>query len=269
MFIRDEDIYYIENFITTVFNYYNGKINTFQLAILDINWANLYDSNNAGTTTSPNKVIIYPNVILRHVKDINIFKDIVLNTIIHELYHIDQFILYPMLNNPAYRNRIENAVEFMVATYQANHTVEISSLLGHNFCIDNRALNAYINRYADGNIYNRCKFKDHLCSVIDALINDTYRTQYVINEITQQFNNPISRIYLNINNECDYVIKDKDLIIDVDEFNDILNKNIYLTNLVPIFNVLFEHNEDESLNINIMMKKQYILPIRKTIKSGN
>ena len=53
----------MEKFIVDVFNYFNGRVNTFQKARLFINWCNMMNTPNGGITTNPNCVTIYPNVI--------------------------------------------------------------------------------------------------------------------------------------------------------------------------------------------------------------
>ena len=60
----------VNNLILNVFNFYNGRINVFNKAVLDVNWANQWDSYNGGYSRLPNIVIINPLVIARHANSI-------------------------------------------------------------------------------------------------------------------------------------------------------------------------------------------------------
>ena len=93
----------IKNFITEVFNYYNGKINIFSLAVLniDLGW---YNGPWLGVTRFPNIVTVYPVSAACSVDNrrgmlfndrLNMFKYYIIQTIVHELHHVDQdFIRY-------------------------------------------------------------------------------------------------------------------------------------------------------------------------------
>ena len=56
----------INTIITNAFNYYNGRINVFNIAKLEINFMDLPSSSNGGESLSPNIVRIYPNIIRRY-----------------------------------------------------------------------------------------------------------------------------------------------------------------------------------------------------------
>ena len=63
------DVQYVNEFIYKVFNYYNGRINIFNPAVLHIEWVRKMNSENGATTRNPNVITIFPRVIQRYFPD--------------------------------------------------------------------------------------------------------------------------------------------------------------------------------------------------------
>ena len=114
-------------FISKAFHRYNGIINVFNPAILQINNCGTH-SQIGGKCAHPNIVSIFPRVIWTIAQNFDEFKYIALVTIIHELHHCDQIIDYHKLrNNDEYKNVIESVTEMETYLYVANHAHEIAS----------------------------------------------------------------------------------------------------------------------------------------------
>lgn len=165
------DIDKAAGFITKVFNFYNGRINTFNPARLQIEW--IHNSTNAaGQTKNPNMVLIYPLTVAKYSDSEYKFFYILLETIIHELYHIDQIIDYPlMVFDNYYLARVECAVEEQTNIYLANNKQEIFENFGIDVSMVNNTILSNINKYA-GALYHRRRSIDHLFVIlkeVDAL----------------------------------------------------------------------------------------------------
>ena len=221
----------MEKFIVDVFNYFNGRVNTFQKARLFINWCNMMNTPNGGVTTNPNCVTIYPNVIRRYSdSQINI-SIAVIQTIIHELYHIDQCIIYDkLIIDYDYLNMIENAVEINSVSYIYNHQNEINKIFGINMNISSDYITKYMYNYIGNNIYyHRQKYIDHLLSVFESITNmQIYNEQK--DTIISFMNNPKTKIILCINGE-EITIKEKNSLQDVNILNDWLYDNYFSRNI--------------------------------------
>lgn len=162
----------IDGFIRSVFEYYNGRINIFNKAVLEIEWAGLWESPNGGYSTLPNIVTINPLVIARYVDSEFEFGYRAVDTIIHELYHTDQIIMYNRMGiDPKYTMSIEGAVECEVINYMRIHVNDIGRLFG--LCIDPASL-IEVQKYVDDKYlpvsigYHRRRYWDHLYMLINA-----------------------------------------------------------------------------------------------------
>ena len=114
----------------------------------------LENSTNAGVTTTAKIVRIFPMVIARCVRNKNQLKSMLLVTIIHELYHVDQYIVPSRLEyDQEYVKSIEFPVEFMTWCYILNHEYEISQFIDFNFSI--KGIMDFINTYSL-NQYPKC-----------------------------------------------------------------------------------------------------------------
>lgn len=198
----------VELFLNKVFNYYNGKINTVNYpAVLNIEWALLYNRSEAGYTKDPNIVTINPMIIMRNSNTETDFYILSLETIIHELYHIDQVIDYfKLISNTSYRLKIEQAVEIMTANYMINHSNDIALNFGL-YVYDPEHYMAVIriwDAYGPWK-YERLNYTDHIFSLINLPLrmsgytDDTMNSIYNMIKVRMQENN--GKILFNINNE--------------------------------------------------------------------
>ena len=253
----------INDFIIKVFNYYNGKINIFNnKAILNINWVNLYDHSTQGYSSMPNIVVINPMVIYRRYGyDLYDTKGAILETIIHELYHIDQAINYNLYRSDLnYNQYIEDACQLQVVTYIAGHTEEIYKTFDILFDRDYYKENInYL--FHPGAYYQRRQFKDHLLMYLDIIcdLNDEFG-----NKLCQFINYCIvnrKNITLNINDIILPVYIDG-VPISIDDFN----KNVYAF-MYENGRFNFEVNIDPGVNNNlfITIKLQEIIYMCNTI----
>jgi hypothetical protein len=171
----------IEKFIRYVFDYYNGRINIFNPARLIIEWAAKYKYNtkDAGYSRLPNVVIINPNVVIRAAQDLPNFKYILIETIIHELYHTDQIISYTMLDmygndDASYRAAMESATEIQTLLYIANNLPEIQNKFKIKVDMSDDYVNSNLAVYEQFRFpYHRRRFEDHLFMLIDACVRDS------------------------------------------------------------------------------------------------
>ena len=116
----------LNEFIYNVWNYYNGKINVIIPAILEIDYSYDESSTMVGIQYYPDLVIIYPIQMIKIFhNNIHLLLQSIIETIIHELYHIDQFKLESQTTNPEYVNIIERQVEFQTNCYIMNNIRDI------------------------------------------------------------------------------------------------------------------------------------------------
>jgi len=97
------------NFTKKVFEYYNNKINTINTNI-SLNISNNKNINSIAEYRI-DTIHIYLNNIINRYKGINNTKKMIIYTIIHELYHVDQIVDYNKYKDKQYRKYIEDSVE--------------------------------------------------------------------------------------------------------------------------------------------------------------
>ena len=218
----------MNEFITNAFNYFNGRINIFNKARLIINWCNMESSCTGGLTTNPNTVIIYPNVILRFSNNKYDFLVKLISVIIHELYHVDQFIIYDlMIYDKSYHDAIENSVEINSISYLYNHINEINKALNLDIVLCNEEVNEYMCQYYINQsvYYHRKKYAEHLISVfMDMVSLSEYES--IKDGVLALMNNPESLIKISINGN-ELIVKDKAYLQDINILNDYLYYNYY------------------------------------------
>ncbi len=211
----------LEKFIWKVFNYYNGRINIINKAVLDINWVNLMGINAGGYSVLPNIVCINPMVAIRYYgHDEFLIKVCIIETIIHELYHTDQIINYRLYMADAdYNKYIEHACETQTAIYMAGHTKEFSDIFGLEIYIDDYDK---IIKYWDrcGVHYQRRYLHDHIFMCFDNLcgfgIGASAKYQAMLDAIKNNKN-----ITINFNGKnIPICINGK--LINIEEFNNIM-----------------------------------------------
>lgn len=229
----NENIEKVNTIITNVFNYFNGRVNIFQKARLYINWCSIQGSSNGGLTTNPNCVIIYPRVIERYSNSNEEFMINIILIIIHELYHVDQCIIFNRMEvDKAYHDMIENTVEVESTSYLYNHIHEINEKFNLNIRLNSNKIGCLINFFSDGNLYHRAKYLDHLISVIVEIFNYQYCVDNnILQIITQYYNTSNSRIVIEINNNT-LVVKENDAIVNINILNDFMFDNFYRYNYI-------------------------------------
>lgn len=220
----------IECFINKVFYYYNGRINTFNNKLqLFINWLTFPATNNGGRYMHPNVLTVFPSVIERWNDTIatkaiqenddsfsyaNNYKVIVIESIIHELYHADQVLIRGRYNDLS----AENPVITETTLYMASHQNEIYDIFDVVVDMDFAKINEILPQpYFP---YCRRDIASHAVSVMsDMLFGDR---EYV-NKMISAFNfvtvNGYGTISILIGNE-DFTVTDDGKWYDINEFND-------------------------------------------------
>ena len=247
----------INDFIIKVFNYYNGRINIINKAVLDINWCNLTGSIVGGYSKLPNIVIIHPMVTIRFCEG-NEF-DVKINlieTIIHELYHADQLINYRLyMCDSNYNNFIEASCELQTIIYMAGHTQEICNMVGIDFNIDKDIYNKMVNYYLSlGANYQRRYFHDHIFMCIDDMC-ELGKDSELYEFIKYTLENKNNMIIIINGNDIPVCVDGR--LISIDEFNRIMinynNAGLYLVGD-------YEFDGDENgLLVNINVKLSNIM----------
>ena len=168
MFHNDLSIEFVtktENFIRSVFNYYNGRINIFNKAILCIDWVIKRDDV-AGYSTQPNIVYIFPRTLMIISNNEDVFKFNIIMTVIHELYHTDQDVVYNHIVDPAYNISIEYPVELMSTYYIMSHIDELEKVFNLKN-INMPYLKKYANSFTQGGyLYHREDYITHFTNML-------------------------------------------------------------------------------------------------------
>ena len=253
----------IDDFIIKVFNYYNGKINVINKAVLDINWANMMTCDAGGYNKSPNITIINPSVIIRYYGDSeNRVKIAIVETIIHELYHCDQLINYRLyVSDINYNKFIEHACEVQTAIYIAGHVKEINNVFGLNIELSGTAYNNCMTYWdLPGIKYQRRYYYDHIFMCIYDICNmDKNIASRIYDYIKHNIINKHD-VIININNELINICYEGN-ILPIDEFNKIIAKYICTAKHPVTYDASYNKNTNEfTINIdtkllNLMCKK--------------
>lgn len=114
-----------------IFNHYNGIINRIIPAELTIEMTTpLPKAKLMGSRYYPNRVYLYLSNILKAADgNIHAVITLIVNTIIHELYHIDQSVICQRcINDKQYVTQIETEVEFMVYSYIMNNKESVTKV---------------------------------------------------------------------------------------------------------------------------------------------
>ena len=219
----------INGFVAQIFNFYNGKINMCNKAKLLIDWAMLPSKSVLGTSTNPNIVTIYPRVVERYTHDAFDYHFCLLETVIHELFHIDQIIDYRrMVNDRVYMKSIEDAVETQTVLYLANHLTELAQF---GFYVQREYIDHRM-KYCTYAPYHRRKYLDHIFIIFTEMLPNAMSkedSKKFYNNFEQCFKYPDTSFVFNING-ISLVVKGKDYTIDIDSFNK------------RIFDIFFKYN---------------------------
>jgi len=214
----------VNDFITEVFNTFNGIVNPINIAILDINWADLANTNAGGYSKTPNVVIINAAVLLRYNDyDEQCVKSCIVETVIHELFHCDQIIDYRRYGSDAdYTSYIEHSCQVMTYLFMSTNANFINKLLG--FEIDPEIYkNCLIYWQVPGVYYARRTYIDHVYMCLSQLSYFSGDELQVLYEtLEESFCSPNS-FTLVINGEYIWVKKDY-TFMSIYDLNNILIK---------------------------------------------
>lgn len=221
---ENDKINEVNKFIRKVFNTFNGIINPINHAVLDINCAELVNTNAGGYSKMPNIVIINTVVIMRYNDyDEKCIKACVVETIIHELFHTDQIIDYNRYGSDAdYTQYIEHSCQVMTYLFMSTNTNIINSLLG--FDIDPKIYKDCLLYWdAPGVYYNRRTYIDHIFMCLSQLSPFTGEALECIYETIVESLSGDGNFILKINDDVIH-IKDQYTLIPLWAFNRVLIK---------------------------------------------
>lgn len=245
----------INSFIINVFNYYNGKINPINKAVLDINWADLTLCEDGGYSRPPNIIVINPLVISRYNENIIDLKISIISTIIHELYHTDQVINYQLYaSNPNYNKYIEFSCEMETILYIAAHQIEINSTFGLDIYIDKMQYNKMISYWHQPGVrYQRRYYHEHIFMCIDNMCAFSKEVGADLHKAIINAINNDKTIILLINNTAIFISYKGD-IMPIDEFNKLITPyqctGIYNTD----YEIKYEGGGNILITLNITSK---------------
>lgn len=251
---------FITSFIQKVFNYYNGRINKCNYpAMLNIEWANYAGSDIGANTKNPNILDIYPNVIAKYSSDYNYFYFCIIETIIHELYHMDQIIDYRRYSiDPSYTQFIEYAVETQTHIYIACNKKDIYEQFGIN--ISSVDIDRLLREYDQGYTYFRRRYDDHICILLNDICSLAINTDSMNQIIKYNINNSIGKIYININDNV-VKIQDGSYLMPIDEVNSFFYNYYFITDYKDRVDV-YTLYEDNILMVNIITKGAYNIMVK-------
>lgn len=225
------------NFIVKVFNYYNGKINTLVKANLNI--CNMRDSGTnfpLGSCSYPNIVTIFPYLICANYDSGELAALSVVTVIIHELFHVDQSLLYKEDGEIKYYKfeNLEDKCRCISAMYYINNIAEITYLIRSEFGIDTSFIREFIDTMYRNDIkqivYLRRSLFEHYVVPVEHLLDDAGYDRYtiakVIDGIKCLWEQNDTNIVYEING-CNYYIKCDDKIMNLDDFNSIIFYNLF------------------------------------------
>ena len=266
----DQDKAEITEFIYKLFSYYNGRINLFNPAKLNIDWALHEDSTKGGSTTNPNIVTIFPRVIQRFYSNINDIKFSLLVCVIHELFHVDQYIDYIKLEeDKEYYNIIDNTVEMETYLYITNHRQELKDVFNINIEVPYGSVYEilYNSGYETGQLYNRRTYLSHMVSILIDILHSSY--DQTINTFVNVFNDSNTNIYITfINSKIQFALKLKDMCMPIMQLNNILEDNFFKYNFRGASVCMIKHDE-QNYEISIDAKCSNILYRLVNINNNN
>ena len=261
--ISYEDNNFVESFINKVFNFYNGRINVCNPATLYIEWAELRSSSNGGTTLNPNIVVIYPSVIKRYAANRFHFFYLILETIIHELFHIDQVIDYlRTVYDIEYLKYIEYAVETQTALYIVDHRQEICQKFGLDISADSDFYRGLINKYSMGNTYHRKDYITHFICILREILGYSGLFDHDYEAIKNNIQSRSGAIIVKINNNV-IEIQRGDKLASINDINNFFYSNYFYGNYrkstLVNFNTIFTKGSPVIINIDISAEIRNIM----------
>lgn len=230
----------VKRSIEVMFNQYNGLVNICVPAKLEVSPIKT-EICRAGYTAYPNIIIIYPtNIFTIYNYDIKKCIIVIIETIIHELFHIDQLInTTKILEDNEYRNNIESAVEFMTYTFITNNInliVQNTNNLFRNINITNDdVINTILCKKRFNSInnfswYNRKNIYDHIIIGVINMVGSDYGAE-LLDELINCFENQSKDLIFEINgNKLIILYKDElgeSYIVDINTYNNFIYESYF------------------------------------------
>lgn len=207
-------------FAYKVFEYLNGEINKVNknviLSIYPYNVGRLGEMTQRSTL----KLYIY-DIIERCNNDSNVIKNNILFTIVHELYHTDQFLSpYEYTINQEYNDRIEKQVNYMTIIYLVDNRKRLEENLDVRIMVDhlNQYLKMITNDLVDPIRYKRISIFNYYYEII----------RYLFSNLPNNFSDLLDaepNIHLVCNDEKFIIKKDGVFNENIDELNRIIHEN--------------------------------------------
>ena len=249
-----EDRKEVEDFIHKVFNYYNGRINRIIPSFINIEWA-LYDITTMGITYTSKTVTIYPMVIAKYSKGNKHFKLNIIMSIIHELYHVNQYIEYSQMHyRKDFENSVEFPVEFMTWCYITNHEYEIATLSGGCTYNDN-TLNSCISIYSafKYGYYRIRSIDDYIFTVVDDILRS--RSDYNANDFKPIFYECINKQDVSLSiNDNNIIVKSNGVYNDIQEIQKFVYNNYSMYKYRENVKGCINEYDDGSIIIQLSIK---------------
>lgn len=214
-------------FTERVFQYYNGRINPNIPARLEIKTIRDRNDIRSAYTMYPNIVFVQPFVSYewceRMYPGLNFENRVfytIIESVIHELFHVEQFLMYSRLDDVEYVRRIEADTDFMMASYILNHQQEIYQVF--DVIVDEEIQYLHLFQPYRNRLYERKNIFEHICLFVDDTAGKA-TTRDKINEIIRKIiyyveEVPDSILKYIINGHT-IIIKDGDYTIDINQYN--------------------------------------------------
>lgn len=252
-------IHYLNSFINQVFNYFNGHINICNPSEIEAIYIKDSSANQAANTWYPNKIKIYPYTIYNYSQNFDEFCVLIVESIIHELYHADQIIFMDrvMRGDVEYINNIESAVEFMTYSYIMNNLSFIQYAIAQYYAvIDIEDIKRYCCNKPSAIYYpyERKTYVDHILLSLPAMIPSL--SSLYISELMPYFEDENSKIIFMLNGNF-LTIKDGNNFEDINIFNHFIYEyycKFNHTKLSKIDDVSLSLQDDNSIVFRIKFK---------------
>ena len=207
-------------YITKIFNYYNGRINKKFSAMIQINWI---DTNNGplGCFKSPGVVTINAGFIYERTRDEYIFIINIIDTMIHELHHADQYIDNAYFDDiDEYEEYIEFPVRMMTVNYILSHVDEIVWISDGIISREDIAYCYLSSKMEEGNyIYNKTDITRYVFQLIINMLRLDDKSVDVFAKMYYDIINNNGGLILNIDNFIYRIINDGIIFTDYDLIN--------------------------------------------------
>ena len=240
-------------FINKVFNYYNGKINTIVPAKLIIKWNYMDNRTAIADTSSPNIIYVYPekcyNISDKSEYD---FYVIIVEAIIHELFHVDQVIdRYRSNYDMDYRQQIETAVEYQVVSYIMNNKDEIFEQFGIDLIsVSDEIFKKTLEKIGKVK-YERRTYVTHLSCILSEFLGGCFDDyEILLNTIESFMNYKHGLLIISIDN-TELKVQDDDNFISIDEINNFFYNNCFYKSMLPAMKINVDIETDSKIYIKI------------------